>query len=81
MDRSSFVFASVRPWSNRGSGIAILALFPMSLPWKELSAPAWLCIRIVKVPFAGKVGKDTFKDGAILSVYHIKISADSIFLL
>lgn len=53
----------------------------MSLPWKELSAPAWLCIRIVKVPFAGKVGKDTFKDGAILWVYHIKVPADSAFLL
>ena len=53
----------------------------MSLPWKELSAPARLCIRIVKVPFAGKVEKDTFKDGAILWVYHIKVPADSAFLL
>jgi hypothetical protein len=53
----------------------------MSLPRKELSAPAWLCIRIVKVSFAGKVGKDTFKDDAILRAYHIKISADSAFLI
>lgn len=53
----------------------------MSLPRKELSAPAWLCIRIVKVPFAGKVGKDTFKDGAIFWGYRIKVSADSLFLL
>lgn len=58
----------------------ILALFPLSLFRGELSAPAWLCIRIVKV-LAGKVGKDAFEGSAILRAYHIEISADGFFLL
>ena len=51
IDRSGFAFFSVRPWSNRGFGIAILALFPMSLVSIETYLPCWYAV--VKLQMKG----------------------------
>ena len=65
----------VQTFRNRHLGAFPAVAFP-----GDCSAPAWLCISIVKVLFTNKFGKDTLECGSIFHIYRIKITADSSLL-